>query len=103
MSNDPNRRHDARPDQPMAGEAEQARKRVETRELDAKASARASLQGEEQALQNQVADNPNGPPNADEAPRTANNGTMRPARGEVRANPDENETRYQSEESRRGE
>lgn len=86
-----------------ARDAERQRRAAEARELEAKAGARASLQGEEQALQNQVADNPAGPPNADEAPRQANNGTMRPAIGEKRASPDENETRYQSEESRRGE
>lgn len=104
MPNDPNRRHDAAPDQPsFAGEAEQHRKRTENRQLEAKAAARASLQGEEEALRNQVGDNPNGPPNADETPPTANNGTMRPARGEIRASPDEEKTRLQSEESRRGE
>jgi len=88
---------------PAAHDAERHRRVTEARELEAKAAARASIQGEEQALQNQVADNSAGPPNADEAPRQANNGTMRPAKGEVRANPDEEETRYQSEESRRGE
>lgn len=92
-----------RPQAPAAQDAERQRRMTEARELEAKAASRASQQGEEQALHNQVADNPAGPPNNDEAPRQANNGTMRPAIGEKRASPDENETRYQSEESRRGE
>ena len=104
MTNDSEPRPNAKPKQSsVAQDAERQRRATETRELEAKAAARASLQGEEQALQNQVADNPAGPPNADEAPRRANSGTMRQAIGEKRASPDENETRFQSEENRRGE
>lgn len=104
MTNDSEQRRNPNPNQStVAQDAQRQRQATEARELEAKAAARGSLQGEEQALQNQVADNPAGPPNADEAPRQANNGTMRQAIGEVRASPDENETRLQSEASRRGE
>lgn len=87
---------------PLAGQAERLRRRTETRQLEAKAAARASQQGEEAALQNQVDRRTGSPPNADQAPRTADSGTMRPATGEVRATPDEQKTRHQSEEIRRG-
>lgn len=104
MANDSEQRRNPQPKQStVAKDAQRQRRATEARELEAKAAARPSLQGEEQALQNQVADNPAGPPNADEAPARANNGTMRQAIGEKRASPDENGTRFQSEESRRGE
>ena len=102
MSNEsrPSRPQSA-PQSAMARDAERKRRATEARELEAKAAARASLQGEEQALQNQVADNPNGPPNADEAPRQANNGTMRPAIGEKQASPEEHEEVKQRGKHRR--
>lgn len=99
----PENRDKTPPAKSAAKDAERLRRLTEERELEAKAAARASLQGEEQAVQNQVGDTPAGPPNMDEAPPQAKSGTMRPAIGEKRASPDENETRYQSEESRRGE
>ncbi|MGK2286111.1 hypothetical protein [Pedomonas sp. V897] len=103
MTRDSDQRQNA-PPHPLAGQAEQKRRRTESRQLEAKAGARASLQGEETAVQNQVGEHrPGRPPNADQAPRTADSGTLRPARGEVRAAPDEEKTRYQSAQSRRGE
>lgn len=106
MTNDSRPRHPSQQHQSLAArDAERQRRATEARELEAKAAARASLQGEEQALQNQTATGrkSTAPPNADEAPRQAKSGTMRPAIGEKRASPDETETRYQSEQNRRGE
>lgn len=106
--NDPSRRQDAsayKPASPdtLSGDAQQQREEAEDRGVEQKAAASWSQQGEEEKIRHQVAASPDSPPNADDAPPASADGTMRQARGEVRADPDEQQTRYQSDESRRGE